>query len=151
MHNRNLMSRTPNDSPEYEGDLTVAPEQDLPVDPMANSTAMLGEAPEGTGEVSPEDAGPGVSYSYLSMMIHGAEGLSSQIPGFVPMEITAWLQAAIQTLPLIIEKMQSSLAAPIPGMGPMIPGGMTGMLGGAPGGPMQPPAPSAPSGPPRAY
>lgn len=151
MLNRNIMSRTPDDDPVYGADLTAPPEADLPVDPMANSTAMLGEAPEGTGEVSPENAGPAVSYSYLSMMIHGAEGLSTQIPGFVPMEITAWLQAAMQTLPMIIEKMQSSLAAPIPGAGPMMPGGMTGMLGGMPGGPMQPSAPSAPSGPPRAY
>lgn len=129
-------------------DLSVAPEAPLPVDPMANSTAMLGAPTDGTSEVSPEEAGPAGSLAFLGMMVQGAQGLSANVPGFVPMEITQWLQGAMQQLPQMLQSLSSGVGmqgpgAAMPGQGG---GGMMAMLG-APSGPA--PAQAGPSRPPR--
>lgn len=146
MINRNVMGRTPDDS-EFGADLAYPPEAELPVDPQANSTAMLGSPDEETGEVSPEEAGPGASLAFLGMMVQGAQGLSSRHPGFIPMEITAWLQQAMQILPQMLQHMQSGLGAGMPGAGMQSPMGQTMALG-----PSAPPPTAAPSGPPaRSY
>lgn len=148
MINRNLIGSNQETGPD-EFDLAYPPEASLPVDPQANSLAMLGYPSEDTGELSPEEAGPGASLAFLGMMVQGAQGLSSRHPGFVPMEITAWLEQAMQLLPQMIQQMQSQS-----GLGSMVSG--AGVMGGTGAlGPMAGPPPQAapqPSGPPgRSY
>lgn len=146
MINRNLMGRTAED--DYSGqDLSEPPVPDLPVDPVANSTAMLGSPEPGTGEVSPEEAGPAASLAFLGMMVQGAQGLSTSYPGFVPMEIIAWLQGAMQQLPQMIQQSQMGAGASGLGMGGQsMMGGGTAALGIPPS--MQS---GQSSGPPRPY
>jgi hypothetical protein len=156
--NRNIHSRSAQDSAEfgYSDDLTAAPGAALMPDPADNSLAMLGQTPEDEtgGAMLPSEAGPtGTALAAMGMMVQGAQMLSTQLPGFVPQEITMWLQQGMQILPQLIQQMQSGMQ----GMPPGGPGAMMGggMMGGDMGGqtaalgPAQQPPGSSPSGPPR--
>jgi hypothetical protein len=148
MINRNVMGRNPEDEEMYENDLTSPPEAQFMSDPESNSTAMLGTPSDESGEVSPEEAGPAVSLAYLGMMVQGAQGLASEFPGLVPMEITAWLQQAMQMLPQMIQQKQSALTSGVPGMGQPMMGSTAGLGPTAPPGGGMPPM-GGPSGPPQ--
>ena len=142
MINRSVYGRTPEDS-EMSGeyDLSDAPESLVPEDSYANATAILGEPTGETGEVAPGEAGPaGLAYASMGMVVQGFEGLTSLFPGIVPAEITLWLQQTIQTLPQMIQQMQS-IGAGMPGAGMGMGMGQTSMLGQ---GQSQPPQPSGP-------
>lgn len=146
MLNRNL-HRPVEDEDEY--DLTSPPEADLPVDPQANSLAMLGGTggEDANGAMLPSEAGPtGEALAGMGMMVQGAQLLSAHIPGFVPVEVTAWLQQGMQLLPQLLQQMQSGLGAQVPGMGQAAMMGQMGALAPAGG---SPPQQSQPSGPPR--
>lgn len=147
MINRNLHSKTavnPDSSEDFgQGyDLTAPPEAFLPPDPYENSTAMLGEpGPDSQGAVLPSEAGAsGRTLGAMGMISQGVQILSMDLPGFVPMEITAWVQQGMQILPQLLQQMQTGIAAAGPGAGAML--GGPSLLGGA--GPAQPPQPSGP-------
>ncbi len=148
MINRNVMGRSAEDEFGSQ-DLSAPPEAPLPVDPMDNSMAMLGTPPEGTGEVSPEMAGPAAPLAFMGMMAQGAEGLGSLLPGFVPMEIIAWIQGALTQLPQLIQQtMSGSMGGGMPGMG-VPPSGAAPTAALGPSGAS--PQAAQPSGPPRPY
>lgn len=151
MINRNVHARSAGDDTfaaesGYSPDLSTPPEAYLPPDPGDNSTAMLGEPNMQDPAVSPSEAGPtGQSLAALGMIVQGAQILSLHIPGFVPMEVTAWVQQAMQVLPQLLQQMQSGLAAAGSGM---LPGAGMAQTGGI--GPMAGPPSPVPSGPPQA-
>lgn len=177
VHQRSAVDDSPSASEAgYDSDLSTPPEAYMPPSPADNSSAMLGYTPEDeeeSGELPPSEGGiQATALGMLGMAVQGLQGLGSLIPGFVPMEVTAWLQQAMQQLPAILQSMSSGLAAassgaagsPMGGMAGGMPGqgmGGGGMTGGsAPAsalGPSessssqsQPPQKSSrPSGPPR--
>lgn len=130
-------------------DLNAPPEAAPPDNGYTNSAAVLG--PQGDpaeAAMMPSEGGVrGETLAGLGMMIQGAQLLSTHVPGFVPQEITAWLQQSMQVLPQLVDQMQSGLAGGMAGagMGPMM-GGQTGGLGPAN---MPSSQGAAPAGPPR--
>jgi hypothetical protein len=145
MINKNLMGRNQEDP--YGQDLSEAPEYDFPPDPQDNSLAMLGDPSGDTGELPPGDAGPAQDLAYLGMVVQGLQALAAKRPGFVPMEIMAWLEMAMQQLPELIRQDLSGMGAGAPGMG--MGAGMSPMAALGPAAQPQQPGPSGPPQPPR--
>jgi hypothetical protein len=150
VHSRSAVDDSYASDPSRAYDLSEPPESSTPLPPEPGDTtsAMLGEGiPGAAGAVPPSEAGPiGQSLAGLGMVVQGLQILSLHVPGFVPMEVTAWTQQAMQVLPQLLQQMQSGLAAAGSGMLPGVgqsPTGAVGPMGG------QASAPPQPAGPPQ--
>lgn len=152
-----MISRSPNDDPAADqktamgqSRLAAGPPpsgnvRPAPSDPAANTLAMLGESPldqQNGGAVGGDAGGAGVALAGLSAMLQGAQMIGTALPGFVPPEISLWLQGAMSQMPQMLQQMQSAMT----GMGAAVGGGAMPMLGPMGGGMVPPGGGAAPMG-----